>query len=257
MAGNQEAVCGGARGLFLGNGGNYRAVAKGQPAHFGGLTLVPGMPGLLVHLPKRFLNPVPALPVKKRRCLGAFHFLLMSDTLDYFAFYGLPESFRPDEAMLKRLYYAKSRETHPDFHATTSPENQAEMLRQATLNTDAYRTLSNADQRMAYLLRRHGLLEEGKQEQLPPDFLMDMMDLNEQLMELEIEPETAAQAKVAAEAAAISETLDAGIEPVLAGYEQLPADHRPSALQQIRTYYLKKRYLLRIQQQVATFAARS
>src|SRR6476619_4022343 len=171
---------------------------------------------------------------------------------DYFAFYGLPESFRPDEAALKRLYYAKSRETHPDFHATSSPENQAEMLRQATLNTDAYRTLSNPDQRMAYLLRQHGLLEEGKQEQLPPDFLMDMMDLHEQLMELEMEPDAATQATLAAAVAAISETLDAGIEPVLAGSEQLPADHRPAALQQIRTYYLKKRYLLRIQQQLAT-----
>ena len=176
---------------------------------------------------------------------------------DYFAFYGLPESFRPDEAALKRLYYAKSRETHPDFHATTSPENQAEMLRQATLNTDAYRTLAHADQRTAYLLRQHGLLEEGKQEQLPPDFLMDVMDLNEQLMELEMEPDPAATEKVAAEVTALADTLDAGIEPVLAGYEQLPADHRPAALQQICTYYLKKRYLLRIQQQLATFAARS
>ena len=175
--------------------------------------------------------------------------------IDYFAFYGLPPSFRPDEVALKRLYYAKSRETHPDFHATSSPENQAEMLRQATLNTDAYRTLIHPDQRMAYLLRQHGLLEEGKQEQLPPDFLMDVMDLNEELMELETDP--AGIAKGAAKVTALVDTLDAGIEPVLAGYEQLPADHRPAALQQIRTYYLKKRYLLRIQQQLATFAARS
>ena len=181
----------------------------------------------------------------------------MPDTPDYFAFYGLSESFRPDETVLKRLYYAKSRETHPDFHATSSADNQAEMLRQATLNTDAYRTLADADQRMAYLLRHHGLLEEGKQEQLPPDFLMDMMDLNEQLMELKTAPNADTQAQVTTEVAAISDTLDAGIEPVLAGYEQLPADHRPAALQQIRTYYLKKRYLLRIQQQVATFAVRS
>lgn len=176
---------------------------------------------------------------------------------DYFAFYGLPESFQPDEAALKRLYYAKSRETHPDFHATTSAENQAEMLRQATFNTDAYRTLSHPDHRMAYLLRRHGLLEEGKQEPLPSDFLMDMMDLNEQLMELEADPEGATGTQVATEAQALADALDAGIQPLLAGYEQLPSDHRPAALQQIRTYYLKKRYLLRIQQQVATFAARS
>ncbi|MBU6122227.1 iron-sulfur cluster co-chaperone HscB C-terminal domain-containing protein [Hymenobacter siberiensis] len=176
---------------------------------------------------------------------------------DYFAFYGLPHSFRPDETALKRLYYAKSRETHPDFHATTSPENQAEMLRQATLNTNAYRTLSDPDQRMAYLLRENGLLEEGKQEQLPPDFLMDMMDLNEELMELGMDADPAGITKVAAEVTALAGTLDAGIEPVLAGYEQLPTDHHQAALQQIRTYYLKKRYLLRIQQQVATFATRS
>ena len=176
---------------------------------------------------------------------------------DYFAFYGLPETFRPDEAALKRLYYAKSRETHPDFHATSAPENQAEMLRQATLNTDAYRTLADPDQRMAYLLRQHGLLEEGKQEQIPPDFLMDVMDLNEELMELEMDADPTGIAKVAAEVTALADTLDAGIEPVLAGYEQLPTDHRTAALQQICTYYLKKRYLLRIQQQVATFAARS
>ncbi len=176
---------------------------------------------------------------------------------DYFAFYGLPESFRPDAAALKRLYYAKSRETHPDFHATSSPENQAEMLRLATLNTDAYRTLADPDKRTAYILRQHGLLEEGKQEQLPPDFLMDMMDLNEQLMDLETALDAAAVAQVSSEAQAIADTLDAGVEPVLAGYEQLPSEHRAAALQQIRTYYLKKRYLLRIQQQVATFAARS
>jgi molecular chaperone HscB len=176
---------------------------------------------------------------------------------EYFAFYNLPETFLLDEAALKRLYYAKSRETHPDFHATAAPEHQAEMLRQATLNTDAYRTLADADLRMAYILRQHGLLEEGRQEQLPPDFLMDVMDLNEQLMELEFEPNAAVQTQVATEVTALADTLDAGIAPVLAGYAGLPVDHRPAALEQIRTYYLKKRYLLRIRQQLATFAARS
>ncbi len=175
----------------------------------------------------------------------------------YFDFYDLPEAFVLDEADLKRRYYAKSRETHPDFHATSSPEHQAEMLRQATRNTDAYRTLADPDQRMAYVLRQHSLLDETKQEQLPPDFLMDMMDLNEQLMDLETTPDSAATARVAAEAQALADTLDAGIQPVLAGYGGLPADHRPAALHQVLLYYLKKRYLLRIQRQVATFAPRS
>lgn len=177
--------------------------------------------------------------------------------MNYFDFYGLAEAFQLDAATLKATYYRLSREYHPDFHATKSPAEQAEMLRLSTLNTDAYRTLQDPDQRIAYVLREHGLLAEGAgQEALPPDFLMEVMDLNEQLMEAE-SGNAAVVATLKTEVTALSDTLDAGIEPVLAGYGQLPADHRPAALQQVRTYYLKKRYLLRLQEQVATFAARS
>jgi molecular chaperone HscB len=184
--------------------------------------------------------------------------LPMPDAPTYFAFYDLPEAFLLDEATLKRKYYQLSRELHPDFHAQATPAAQAEALRLSTLNTDAYRTLADPDQRMAYLLGLHGLLEEGSaQNQLPPDFLMEVMELNEQLMELEFDPDPAAREKVSQEVTALADTLDAGIAPVLAGYSQLPPDHRPAALGQVRTYYLKKRYLLRLRQQLATFAARS
>lgn len=177
--------------------------------------------------------------------------------INYFDFYGLPESFQLDGATLQSTYYRLSREYHPDFHATKSPAEQAEMLRLSTLNTDAYRTLQDPDARMAYLLREHGLLADGAgQEPLPPDFLLEVMDLNEQLMEAESGDADAAT-HLETEVTALSDTLDAGIGPVLAGYDGLPADHRPAALQQIRTYYLKKRYLLRLRQQLATFAARS
>ena len=178
--------------------------------------------------------------------------------MSYFAFYDLPEAFLLDEAALKRKYYQLSRELHPDFHAQDTPAEQAEALRLSTLNTDAYRTLADPDQRMAYLLGLHNLLEEGSaQNQLPPDFLMEVMDLNEQLMELELAPDPGAAQQVSAEVTALADTLDAGIQPVLAGYPRLPPDHRPAALQQVRTYYLKKRYLLRLRQQLATFAVRS
>ena len=175
---------------------------------------------------------------------------------NYFEFYNLPETFQPDEAALKRQYYSLSREYHPDFHATASPERQQEILNLATLNTNAYRTLSDPDLRMAYILGRHGLLEEGKQE-LPSDFLMEVMDLNEQIMELEFEPDLEAAKRVEDEVNALTQTLDAGIEPVLVGYPGLPTDARPQALRQVQTYYLKKRYLLRIRESLTKFAARS
>jgi len=175
---------------------------------------------------------------------------------NYFDFYDLPETFQPDEAALKRRYYALSREYHPDFHATESAEQQQEVLRISTLNTNAYRTLSNADLRMAYILEQHGLLEEGKQT-MPPDFLMEVMELNEQIMELEFEPDPEVAGRVDAEVNALTDTLDAGIEPVLAGYPGLPVEARIQALRQVQTYYLKKRYLLRIRESLTKFAARS
>lgn len=180
----------------------------------------------------------------------------MSSLPDYFAFYQLPESFRPDAAALKRQYYALSREYHPDFHATASPEQQQEMLQLATLNTNAYRTLSDEDQRTAYILGRHGLLDEGKQE-LPKDFLMEVMELNEELMELEFDADPVAVARVETRVNSLTNTLESGIEPLLTGYAQLPADARAQALAQVRTYYLKKRYLLRIRESLTKFATRS
>ncbi|WP_400191721.1 Fe-S protein assembly co-chaperone HscB [Hymenobacter sp. B81] len=175
---------------------------------------------------------------------------------DYFAFYELPESFLPDEKALKSKYYALSRQYHPDFHATAAPEQQQRMLELSTLNTNAYRTLSDFDQRLQYILQRHGLLEEGKQE-LPADFLMEVMDLNEQLMELEFEPDPAVAARVTAEVNRLDAELEAAARPVLESYAEQPADQRLGALQRVRTYYLKRRYLLRIRESLAKFASRS
>jgi molecular chaperone HscB len=175
---------------------------------------------------------------------------------DYFAFYNLPESFLPDEKALKTKYYTLSREYHPDFHATAALEEQQRMLDLSTQNTNAYRTLSDYDLRLHYILQRHGLLEEGKQE-LPADFLMEVMELNEQLMELEFEPDPEIAARVRTEVDRIENEIEADARPVLEGYTSLPDEQRPAALQQVRTYYLKRRYLLRIRESLSKFAARS
>ncbi|GGK72029.1 iron-sulfur cluster co-chaperone HscB C-terminal domain-containing protein [Rufibacter glacialis] len=177
--------------------------------------------------------------------------------MNYFQFYGLPESFLPDEKAIQTKYYALSREFHPDFYTLEPQEKQQEILEKSTLNTNAYKTLSHFDRRMQYILEQHGLLEEGGQNDLPQDFLMEMMELNEQLMDLKMEPDKLQFKIVSDQTHEIEGALKAHIWPVLQTYENLPPDAQAEALKEVKNYYLKQRYLLRIKESLNKFASSS
>ncbi|WP_207431333.1 iron-sulfur cluster co-chaperone HscB C-terminal domain-containing protein [Sabulibacter ruber] len=177
--------------------------------------------------------------------------------MNYFQFYEMPESFLPNEKAIQTKYYALSREFHPDFYTLESQEKQQEILEKSTLNTNAYRTLSNFDRRMQYILEQHGLLEEGGQNDLPQDFLMEVMELNEQLMELEMEPDSLQFKIVSDQTMQLEGELKAEIWPLLENYANLSPEDQIEALKQVKNYYLKRRYLLRIQDSLAKFAPHS
>jgi molecular chaperone HscB len=176
--------------------------------------------------------------------------------MNYFEFYTIPESFILDEKALKAKYYQLSREYHPDFYANEPQQKQDEILQLSTQNTNAYKTLSDDNLRMQYILREHGLLEEGKNE-LPSDFLMEMMELNEELMELEFDFDADKLHEIGEKSSGIMATLENDILPVLQRYPDLHGVTKEEALNQIKTYYLKRKYLLRIQETLSKFATHS
>lgn len=177
--------------------------------------------------------------------------------MNYFSFYQIPESFLPDEKAIQAKYYALSREYHPDFYTLEPQEKQQEILEKSTLNTNAYRTLSNFDKRMQYILEQHGLLEEGGANDLPQDFLMEVMELNELLMDLEMEYNSTTFKIVSDQTGEIEGQLKSEIWPVLESYETFPPEKQAEALKQIKNYYLKERYLLRIKESLNKFASSS
>jgi molecular chaperone HscB len=177
--------------------------------------------------------------------------------MNYFEFYNIPESFMADEKAIKAKYYQLSREYHPDFYANETPEKQQEILQLSTLNTNAYRTLSDQDLRMQYILKEHGLLEEGGKNELPGGFLMEMMEMNEELMELEFDFDAAKLHQISEQTIGIVAQLDNDILPVLQRYPELHGITKDEALDEVKTYYLKKKYLLRIQETLSKFATRS
>jgi molecular chaperone HscB len=173
--------------------------------------------------------------------------------MDYFEFYDIKESFTPDVALLKKKFYELSKEFHPDFHANASDEKQQEILELSTLNNKAWQTLSDPYKRLEYILRRHNLLEEGAKPQLPGDFLMEMMDINERLMEVD---DAEQLAKLTTEVLAVEDELKLKLEHAQKGYAQLNDTAKEERLNEIADCYYRQKYLLRIKESLDTFAAR-
>ena len=173
--------------------------------------------------------------------------------MTYFDFYNIPISFKVDAAALKHTFYANSKQYHPDFFTMHSAEKQAEILELSTMNTQAYKTLSNFDARMKYILDLKGVMAEEGKNQIPQDFLMEMMDINEALMELEFDFDEMAYQKTLKEVENIENQLLAEMQPLIENYENTEGGN--ATLEVLKKYYLKKRYLLRIRENLSKFAA--
>lgn len=174
---------------------------------------------------------------------------------NYFELFDMPVSFLPDVKLVKLKFYELSKQYHPDRYTNSSEDEQDEALRMAATINEAYKTLSNADKRMAYILRLEDGLELEEQYKLPADFLMEMMDLNEVVSDYEDEPSNDSL-KIQAEQAIdhLLNEWDTQVASPIAAYEK--GEKQKEALLQIKDFYFRKKYLLRIKERLATFASR-
>jgi molecular chaperone HscB len=174
-------------------------------------------------------------------------------TINYFEFYDIPESFQIDAAALKKQFYSLSKQYHPDFYANEDDAKQQEILEISTLNNKAYQTLSDPSRRLEYILKQHDLVNEGAKPQLPGDFLMEMMDLNERLMEADDAEQVAG---IRAEVLIVENDLNEQLQALTADYETLNDTAKEDRLNGVADIYYRQKYLLRIKESLDTFASR-
>ena len=173
--------------------------------------------------------------------------------INYFDFYGIPESFHPDVAALKKKFYEFSKEYHPDFYATDTDEKQQEILELSTINNKAWQTLSDPAKRLEYILRQHELLVDGAKPALPGDFLMEMMDINERLMEID---DADQWAEINNEVMSVDDDINQKLHSLTKDYQTLDDAAKENRLNEILDIYYRQKYLLRIKESLNTFAAR-
>jgi molecular chaperone HscB len=169
-----------------------------------------------------------------------------------FELYNIPVSFSPDLVQVKKTFYVLSKQYHPDFAGDASEEEKQELLEKSAMINTALKIFQSRDLLIKYILQEKGLLEEEEKYNLDPSFLMEVMELNEQVMELgdrETEPEkTELRKSIIQELTDLEQTIYAPIEPLLANYSEATATEKE--LLQIKDYYFKRKYIDRMKREL-------
>jgi molecular chaperone HscB len=176
------------------------------------------------------------------------------DKSNYFTFFNIPEAFIIDEKLLKDTYYQNTRQYHPDHFGQEDEAKQAKMLELSTLNNNAYKTLKDFNRRVHYLLDMHGLVTEGDKHTLAPDFLMEMMEVNEALMELEFDPNPEVLKQTQTQVNNWETEINTDLIQLGKAYDAADSATKPALLLQIKEIYHKSKYILRLKNSLSTFA---
>jgi molecular chaperone HscB len=101
---------------------------------------------------------------------------------DPFALLGLTPGFDVDLAALERAFFERSKALHPDRVAGAPAAERVVALSRARALNDAYQLIKKPIARAEYLLERAGVTI-GDNERLDPTFLMEILELREELAE--------------------------------------------------------------------------
>ncbi len=153
--------------------------------------------------------------------------------MNYFELFDIPVSIDIDQAALTKKYIELQKKYHPDFFTQENEWTQDEALEKSSEINKALKILKDKDATIFYILQLKGLAEHEEKYQLPPDFLMEVMELNENL------------------SANSTETIDAfekdiynEVSSIIQSYNDATVTNE--ALLKLKDYYYKKKYLHRI-----------
>src|SRR5262245_46427473 len=105
--------------------------------------------------------------------------------MNYFEIFEIPVQLKVERGDISKKFFELSRKYHPDYFVNRPSEEQAEALEISSQLNKAFKIFQNNDDTIKYVLQLKGLLEEEEKYQLPGAFLMEVLEINEQLMDAE------------------------------------------------------------------------
>ena len=155
--------------------------------------------------------------------------------MNYYELFDLPLKAVADKTYVSKKYIALQKKYHPDFYTNENEADKEFAMEQSAAINKGYKIFTNKDNTIEYFLKLKGIITPDEKFNLPTDFLMEMMELNEGFddnknIEKEIqqfEDELVKQISTLIESKNTSELNE-------------------TQLQDLKIYYYKKKYLKRI-----------
>ena len=161
--------------------------------------------------------------------------------MNYFELFEIPVSLYVNPASVQKKFYELSRKYHPDYYAQSGKAEQSEALEKSSMVNKAYKTFQNPDATIRYVLGLHNLIEEEEKYKLDPAFLMEVMEINEELMDAD---EAAGLKKTREKANHLLDRIYEEIRPLIENYNDKKASKEE--LLKVKDYYFRKKYIYRI-----------
>lgn len=168
--------------------------------------------------------------------------------MDYFEWFGIDRKYYLDQSILRKAFLEKSRELHPD-----KAGDNDEGIQMAGYNNLAYVALKDDKSRLEYILQLEGILVKDEKPILPQHFLMEMMDLNMEIEDARESNDMAAIDKLKVQVSAEQEKRMEEVKSILIQYDAGILYEEDKA--QLKNYYFIRKYLLRIEESIYTFAS--
>ena len=153
--------------------------------------------------------------------------------MNYFELFDIPVSVTVDKSVLAKKYFELQKKNHPDFFVQEDETAQQEALEKTSELNKAFKILKDPDATIQYLLKIKKLLQEEEKYPLPPEFLMEVMELNENLGD-----------DSAAAVADFEKDIYAEVSNIIQNYNDTTITKEE--LLKLKEYYYKKKYLQRI-----------
>lgn len=155
--------------------------------------------------------------------------------MNYYELFGLEEALTVDKKTISKKYIELQKKFHPDFYTNENEADKEFAMEQSAAINKGYKIFTDKDNTIEYFLRLKGIITPDEKFNLPPDFLMEMMEMNEGFDD---------NKEIEKEIQQFQDDLEKQIAALI--NPDNTTDLNETKLQDLKIYYYKKKYLKRI-----------